>query len=82
MLGLGKVKSQSIYQGQHNSGEPGGHPAGPRLPLAPPWQEHRAWGFLAAAIVGEFQTGEKETACEEGDASIEEETHPGQEEQY
>lgn len=81
-LWLGEVKSQSIYQHQHNPGESGSHPAGPGLPLAPPWQRPRAWGLLAAAMVGELQTGEQETTGEEGNASVEEEADPGQEEQH
>lgn len=81
-LGMGKVKSQSIYQHQHKPRESRSHPAGPRLPLAPPWQGPRAWGLLAAAMVGEFQTGKQEATGEESNAGVEEEADPGQEEQH
>jgi hypothetical protein len=37
---------------------------------------------MAAALVGELQTGEKEASSEEGNASVEKETDPDQEEQH
>lgn len=82
MLGLGEVKSQSIYQHQYNPGEPRSHPAGPRLLSTPPWQGSWAWGLLAAAMVGELQTGKQEATGEEGNARVEEEADPGQGEQH
>lgn len=76
-LRLGKVKPQSVYQYQNHPGEAGRHPASPRLSMTSPRQGTRAWELLAAALIGELQTSEKEATGEECNASVEKKTDPG-----